>query len=186
VAILLPEALRGALAAEIERLSRVARGVSWVATENLHLTLKFLGGVEPDHLEAVATTLGTVAAEDTAFDLALQGLGAFPTPTRLRVIWAGASSGAVEVAGLATRVEAALAPLGFAPEGRPFSAHITLGRVRQPRRDPVLAAAIAAGAAREFGGFRVDRLALMRSDLSPRGARYTLLGSWLLGLDSRA
>jgi 2'-5' RNA ligase len=177
----LPETLRTVLATEIEGLGRRGRRVGWVAAENLHLTLKFLGGVETDRLEKVATALAAVAAAGTAFDLTLQGVGAFPSPTRPRVIWAGASSGGAEVAGLAARVEEALAPLGFSPEGRPFSTHVTLGRVREPRRDPALAAALAGGAAREFGGFHVDQLTLMRSDLSPRGARYTPLGSWPLG-----
>lgn len=180
-----PEALRAALAVEIERLSGKARGVSWVATPNLHLTIRFLGEVEPDRLEAVATTLAEVATAGPAFHLALQGLGAFPSPTRPRVVWAGVTGGA-EVVELATRVEEALAKLGFAREGRPFSAHVTLGRAREPQRDPVLAAALAMGAQREFGSFRVDEITLMRSDLSPRGARYTPLGSWRLGVGSRS
>ena len=159
--------------------------MSWVAPQNLHLTLKFLGGVEPDRLEAVAAALAAVAAAGPAFDLALQGVGAFPAPTRPRVIWAGVA-GSAEVAGLASRVDESMAPLGFVPEGRPFSAHVTLGRVRDPRRDPALAAALTLGAGREFGGFRVDEIALVRSDLSPRGARYTPLGSWPLGPGSRS
>jgi 2'-5' RNA ligase len=185
VAILLPETVRAALAAEIEGLGRRAHGVSWVAAQNLHLTLKFLGGVEPDRLDGVAATLADVASARPAFQLVLRGLGAFPSPTRPRVIWAGVSGGA-EVVTLAAGVEAALAKLGFPAETRPFSSHVTLGRVRAPQRDPVLAAAIAEGAEREFGVFRVDQLALMRSDLSPRGARHTALGSWPLGVGAHA
>jgi RNA 2',3'-cyclic 3'-phosphodiesterase len=184
VAILLPEAPRRALAAEIEQLRGSGRGVSWVAADNLHFTLKFLGGVEPDRLERVAAALAAVAAPGAAFDLGLRGLGAFPSPSRPRVIWAGVAAGGTQMARLAAGVEEALAALGFASEGRPFSAHVTLGRVREPRRDAPLAAALTAGAGREFGQFRVDRLALMRSELSPGGARYTSLGTWLLGATS--
>jgi len=181
VAILLPDTLRVALATEIERLGPRGRGVGWVVPENLHLTLKFLGGVEPPRLEGVAAALQATAAATTPFELGLLGLGAFPSPTRPRVIWAGAHTGGGAVATLAARVDDALGPLDFPREDRPFSAHVTLGRVREPRRDPALTVALAAGAEKDFGRFRVEQMALMRSDLSPRGARYTLLASWPLG-----
>jgi RNA 2',3'-cyclic 3'-phosphodiesterase len=181
VAILLPDALRAALATEIERLEPPARGVGWVVAENLHLTLKFLGGVEPEHLERVVAALQATAAAATPFELALRGLGAFPSPTRPRVIWAGAHRGGEAVAALAARVDDALGPLDFPREERPFSAHVTLGRLREPRRDPALAEALAAGAEKDFGRFRVEQMTLMRSDLSPRGARYTALAAWPLG-----
>ena len=74
----------------------------------------------------------------------------------------------------------ALAAHGFAREDRPFSGHVTLGRVRQPGRDERLAAALAAGARHQFGRLAVDRLALMRSELSPRGARYSITSAWPL------
>jgi 2'-5' RNA ligase len=181
VAVLLPDPLRQALAVEIERLRACGRGVGWVAAENLHLTLKFLGAVEAGRLERVAEALASLAAEAEPFELALRGLGAFPSPTRPRVIWAGVPPVGSALTGLAARVEDALAALGFLPDTRPFAAHVTLGRVREPRRDPALADALVVGADRDFGSFRVERLALMRSDLSPRGARYTALGSWPLG-----
>jgi 2'-5' RNA ligase len=137
--------------------------------------------VEAGRLERVAEALASLAAQAEPFELALRGLGAFPSPTRPRVIWAGVATVGSALAGLAAGIEEALAALGFAPEARPFAAHVTLGRVREPRRDPALTAALAVGAGRDFGGFRVERLALMRSDLSPRGAHYTPLGSWPLG-----
>jgi len=122
-----------------------------------------------------------VASAGVPFDLALRGLGAFPGSTRPRVLWAGVGAGAQAAVDLAARVDEALAALGFAAEARPFSAHVTLGRAREPRRDPALGAALDAAATLDFGLFTVDRIALMRSDLSPRGARYTCLESWSLG-----
>jgi RNA 2',3'-cyclic 3'-phosphodiesterase len=181
VAVLLPADVRAALATEIERLRAQARGVGWVAPENLHLTLKFLGGVEPDRLERVSTALQTTAVAASPFELTLRGLGAFPSPTRPRVIWAGVHAGGDALGALAARVDAALSRLEFPREDRPFSAHVTLGRVREPSRDPALTVALAAGAARDFGRVPVAQVALMRSDLSPRGARYTALATWALG-----
>jgi 2'-5' RNA ligase len=165
--------IRERLAAEVERLRPVAGDVAWVARDNVHLTLKFLGGVEATRLDAVAGALTDAAAGCRAFDLTVRGLGAFPSPTRPRVLWAGVDEGAVQAATAARRVDEALAPLDFAPEARAFTAHVTLGRLRVPRASPRLAEALPAGGT--FGRQRVDRLALMRSQLSPRGARYTEL-----------
>lgn len=155
--------------------------MAWVAPGNLHLTLKFLGQLERERLTRVAAALADVAAGAGPFELAVRGLGAFPTPTRPRVIWVGTDTGGAEAATLAERIDAALAPIGFVPESRRFTAHVTLGRVREPRRDPALTAAVAVGEGLGFGSFRVESVALMRSDLSPQGARYTPLGSWPLG-----
>jgi 2'-5' RNA ligase len=173
--------VRAALADEVAGLRGVGRSVAWVAPGNLHLTLKFLGRVEREQLTLVAAALADVAAGARPFEVAIRGLGAFPTATRPRVVWAGIDTGAGDAAALAERIDAALAPVGFAAEARPFAAHVTLGRAREPRRDPALTAAVAAAAGRGFGSFRVESVALMRSDLSPRGARYTALASWMLG-----
>lgn len=155
--------------------------MAWVAPDNLHVTLKFLGSVAPDRLDAIIEAVGRVARAAAPFAVVVQGLGAFPTPARARVIWAGITAGATELAVLAARVEEALAPLGFDRETRAFSAHVTLGRVRAPRRDPRLVCALERAGSAEFGRFEVDRLWLMRSELSPLGARYTPLESWPLG-----
>ncbi len=173
--------MRAALAAEIERMRAAASGVGWVAPDNLHVTLKFLGGVEPGRLADTEVALARAASAAPPFDLTLGGVGAFPTSSRPRVVWAGVAGGRDALGTLAGRVDSALADLGFERETRPYSPHVTLGRVRAPRRDAALAAAIEAGAGRGFGTLRVDRLVLMRSDLSPRGARHTVLVSWPLG-----
>jgi 2'-5' RNA ligase len=153
----------------------VARHVAWVAPGKLHLTLKFLGNVDQARVEEIVAALRGAAAGVAAFEAAVRGLGAFPTPTRPRVIWAGVSEGADTMVELAGRVDTALAILGFPREARPFSPHVTLGRVRVPRRDPALAEALAGGEGREFGRVRVGRVALMQSRLSPKGSEYTEL-----------
>jgi RNA 2',3'-cyclic 3'-phosphodiesterase len=173
--------VRQRLSAEIERLRQVAGGVGWVAPENLHITLKFLGRVEEARLVLVRACLDRAAAGIGPFEIAIESLGAFPAPTRPRVIWAGVDKGLEPLAALAGRVERELAEMGFAPEARGFTAHVTLGRVREPRRNPALATALERAGAITLGALRVDRLSLMRSDLSPAGARYTELSAHPLG-----
>lgn len=132
-------------------------------------------------LAALTSALTRAVTGLAAFDAEVRGLGAFPAPTHPRVVWAGIADGAPALVDVAGRVEVALAALGFPPDERPFSPHVTLGRVRQPGRAPALAGALAAGAGRAFGRTRVGRVSLMRSDLSPRGARYTELAGIALG-----
>ncbi len=173
--------MRARLAAEVERLRPLARDVAWVAPDNVHLTLKFLGGVDETRLPAIVAGLTAAAAGQRTFDLVLHGLGAFPTPARARVVWAGVAAGARALEALAARVEEALAPLGVPRETRPFAGHVTLGRARAPRTNPRLAAAL--DAARALGGQGVARVSLMRSDLSPRGARYRELAAAALEVE---
>jgi len=159
----------------------VARDVAWVAPGNLHLTLKFLGAVPEERIDAIVAALTRSGLDLRPFEARLHGLGAFPSATRPRIVWAGVTEGAPEMVELARRVDTALAELGFAREERPFSPHVTLGRVRRPGRDPVLTEALGSATAREFGRMRVPGAALMRSELGPRGARYTELASVTLG-----
>ena len=175
--------MRARLAAEVDALRPLGGDVAWVAAGNLHVTLKFLGRVDAARLPEIEAVLAEAAALATPFELAVRGLGAFPSATRARVLWAGAAGGAA-AGRLATDVDEALAGLGFAREARPFAPHVTLGRVREPRRNAALAAVLAAGARREFGRVRVERVSLMRSELSPRGARYTELRTLTLARSS--
>jgi len=152
-----------------------------VTTGNLHLTVKFLGAVAEDRIEAIVGALTGAVVGVAAFEAQIEGLGAFPSAARPRVVWAGVTAGAGTMGDLAGRVDEALAALGFTREARPFSPHITLGRVRQPGRAPALTEALRGAAGRPFGHLRVARASLMRSELSPRGARYTELGGARLG-----
>lgn len=162
-----------------------ARDVAWVAPGNLHLTLKFLGAVAEARIDAINDALTEVGVNGSPFDARIVGLGAFPSEGRPRVIWAGVKGGAPEMVELARRVDAALAALGFPRDERPFSPHVTLGRVRRPGRNPALTDALGRASAREFGRIRVLGTSLMRSELGPRGARYTELAQARLGSSVR-
>ena len=171
--MLLPDDVRQQLADAAERLRRHATDVAWVAPGNLHVTLKFLGQVDEARVPALTDALRAALADRPTFDVAVRGLGAFPSPTRPRVLWAGLEDTTGGMRTLAERVDACCGRLGFAAETRAFAAHVTLGRVREARRQPALADALSRPA--DFGRLRVDRVSLMRSELSPRGARYSEL-----------
>jgi 2'-5' RNA ligase len=146
--------------------------VKWVPAENLHLTLQFLGAVAEDRVAAIAGAVSAAAAGCPALVLAVEGAGAFPSARRPRVLWAGLSGDVARAAALVAGLGGRLAPLGFPPEARPWSAHVTLGRAREPRGAPGLAPALE-GLPRDAPvPWPVTHVALVRSLLSPAGPRY--------------
>lgn len=179
VAILLDDALREAVGAVVERLRPLGGSVAWVPAANLHLTLQFLGDQPEERLAAAEAALDDAAARSAPIETALHGIGAFPGLERPRILWVGLAQGALEVRALQARLAEALAREGFPREERPWHPHLTIGGVHDDRRwrreaGPALRQALAQVAGTRFGTLRISEVALMRSDLSPRGARYTL------------
>ncbi len=164
-----------------QRLQAAKASVRWVAAENLHVTLKFLGDIAEDRVSEVLDALGRAAENVEPFAMCAGGLGAFPNLRRPRVVWAGVGDGAEQATKLAEAVERELRSLGFQREKRPFSAHITLGRVKSFVGASALTGLIREHADAEFGTIGVDEIALMQSDLRPSGAVYSLLGQMPLG-----
>jgi 2'-5' RNA ligase len=164
------------LQAEVKRAAgRAAGDVKWVAAENVHLTLQFLGAVPEERLADVKRAVAEAAAGAPALDLALRGTGGFPTARRPRVVWAGIEGDVAALAALVKDLGARLAPLGFPPEDRPFSPHLTLGRARDPRGAPGLASAIAQAGELPPASWRASEVTLFQSHLSPKGPRYEAL-----------
>jgi len=174
VALEPPGPLRRQLAAlcgELRRQAgRAAEKLRWVEPANMHLTLQFLGNAPEERLPAVEEAVALAASSARPLLLALRGAGAFPSPRRARVVWAGLHGEVEPLAGLVQALGARLAPLGFAPEERPFSPHLTVARSRDGA--PGLAGALAALRDAELGSWRAGELVLFRSHLSPAGPRY--------------
>lgn len=165
----------------LEAARDAARGLGdrmrWTRPENVHLTLKFLGDVPEERLEALCAALREVRGLHAPFDASLASFGAFPSARRARVAWAGTGAGSEELRALAADVEKALAPLGFEREERPYVPHATLGRVRgRPVRLDL--PAVVPGEP----DFRVARLDLVRSTPGPEGSVYETLEGF--GLES--
>jgi len=144
-----------------------------VDLENIHLTLKFLGDVDEGLLEEVKRVVASLSFEP--FRMALSETGAFPNLRRPRVIWAGVSEGVDELAAIYGELEAGFVGLGFKREGRRFSPHITIGRVRSGRNRDLLMEEVLRHRDADFGGFMVGSVKLKRSVLTPRGPVYTTL-----------
>ena len=171
--------------------------VAWVKPANLHLTLKFLGNIDEKQRIAMSDQLLATAKTRKPFTIHLEGIGAFPSTRSPRVIWVGVTKGQEALTALAQAVEQACAGLGFLKEERPFSAHLTIGRVRsRPVRHPAARGAMSHGARDRLAGlikqlqvveFRgatpapVDHVTLFQSTLSPQGPTYTALATLPLG-----
>lgn len=144
--------------------------VRWVPSENLHLTLRFLGDVGAERLDVLLAAVRDAVRDVATTRCRLDAVRAFPSRARSRVIVASITPEAGVVA-LQSRVEEAVCSAGISREPRRFRAHVTLGRVRRPPLRGVEVDAEIAPVA-----FGVDRVVLYRSDLRPTGARYTSLG----------
>ncbi len=177
VAVELDAAARRVLGAWLRRQPR-PRGLAWCRPEQLHITLKFLGEIAETQVAGIAAALAEAARRAAPFSLRLAALGAFPSHGRPRVLCCGVADAGGACAALAARVDAAFEALGFAPEARPFAAHVTLARARGPDGEAALRDLLAAESRAEsnpFAGaepFAVPRVVLFESRLAPGGAQY--------------
>ncbi|MBC7227391.1 MAG: RNA 2',3'-cyclic phosphodiesterase [Thermoflexales bacterium] len=186
IAIALPESVIRQLAQVQRQLERQAppESVRWVKPEGIHLTLKFLGDTPVGRLDAIRAALAAVAAQASPCVFTVGGLGCFPNARKPRVIWVGVQAVGGELAALQRAVEAAMKPLGFPPEGRDFTPHLTLGRVRDripPADLSRLGALVSSADIGTLGEVHARGFALIQSVLKPSGAEYTPLAEFLMG-----
>jgi 2'-5' RNA ligase len=185
VALEPPEPVRrriGAVQAALRRSAgSAAERIRWVDPERVHLTLQFLGAVPEERVADVEAALAAAAAGARPLSLEVRGAGGFPNGRRPRVLWAGLAGDVAPLAALVTDLGRRLAPLGFPPEERAFSPHLTLGRAREPRGEPGLGGALAEAALAEGVPWRAADLVLFESHLSPKGPRYEALARVRLG-----
>ncbi len=176
IAVPVPAAALEACRALIDgvRTTPAGKAARWVRTENLHLTLRFLGATEPDRLTAISDVLRGAATGRPAFPVLLAGAGAFPSALRPRALWLGIQDGAADLGAIASALDTPLAALGWPSEGRPFRPHLTVARTDAASiaDGAAAAAALERAAAGWRASFTADRLVLYRSHLGRGAPRY--------------
>lgn len=178
IAIELPKNIKDLLAGLQEGLKKSGADVKWVAPENIHLTLKFLGELDDETLEKIKKIVEIVAAKNNNYKISLSSLGAFPKIDYPRVIWAGLEKGTAETEKIAKELEERIEKFGIPKEDRAFSCHITLGRARPSLNREKLIRELKnsqEGFAKKALEFEAAKITLFKSTLNPKGASYETL-----------
>ncbi|MGQ9707842.1 MAG: RNA 2',3'-cyclic phosphodiesterase [bacterium] len=147
--------------------------IKWVKPERMHLTLAFLGEVSFRFIEQAKVQLDEVARHFKPFICSLEGLGAFPNVSRARVLWVGMGAGEEEVKRVQEAVSKALVRIGYVPEKRQFSPHLTLARLRAPADVRFIS-----GVSFKSSPFSISRVILFRSVLKSEGPDYSILAEF--------
>ena len=181
VAIELPDEVKSALARLQNQLKSGGQfPVKWVDTYSIHLTLKFLGNIDRDMVEEITRAMDEAVRGVSPFHLEIKGLGVFPNLKRVQVAWVGVGGGLGQLGELHKHIESSLSPLGFAPESRPFTPHLTLARLRDRaslNERQSFGQLVVGTRFESVFSFSVDAINLMRSQLTSEGPIYTQIGS---------
>ncbi len=182
IAIELPQEIKSALSNIQAELKQAHADVKWVKPENIHLTLKFLGEIDETLVEKICAILEGIARQNTLFNLSLSDLGAFPKLNYPRVIWIGVTNDQ-PVVKIAEEIEKEAVEIGLPSESRPFSSHITVGRVRSGLNQGALIEKLIF-LKKNFPAsnleFKVHSLTLFKSTLTPTGPIYEVLSTYPL------
>lgn len=181
VAIELPAEIRSALALQIGAWCSAAPDVHFCAKEQLHITLRFFGQVDPTAIDAIGAVIGEAARVVMPFSLSLGGLGAFPNPHAPRVFWHGVADDARCCERWLELAQPGLERLGLAAESRLFHPHITLARSRDAAGSAALRRILRSSPHAPRQSMRVEHLALFESRSTPNGADYRALARFPLG-----
>ncbi len=182
----MPETIRSFVAFDIDNpqvlqrlgeaqdiLAKTGADLSLVKPQNIHITLRFLGDITLSMMEKIDKEMQCIVFRP--FDVEIKGVGAFPNVKYARVVWAGIQQGADELLAIFDQLEPRLRQLGFAPDSKGFSPHLTIARVRGGRNKQALVGCVNELAAYEFGKVHADCLRLKKSVLTPQGPIYSTL-----------
>lgn len=180
IAIELPDEIRDGLGRLIARLKSRQPDVKWVDPSSIHLTLKFLGNIAPGRVDEITEAISDAASGIPPFSLEIKDLGVFPGLNHVRVVWVGVEGETDKLLQLQKHLQTNLDILGFPPEERDFTPHLTLARVRDnssPAERQELGQLVTATKVPSIGRFTAKSVSLMRSQLARTGAVYTQIAS---------
>lgn len=180
IAIDIPEPLKKKLTS-LQQTIFADTNVKWVEQQNLHLTLKFLGDTPSDRCPDIIQAIQQTGAEFSPFELKLKGVGTFPAKGSPKVVWIGIGAEKSELIALQQKLEQNLAGIGFPPEGRKYSPHLTLGRPRETHKLVKLQTNINQHKDQEVGIWQVSAMKLIQSTLTKSGPIYQTLATITLG-----
>lgn len=181
IAIELSDDIRSSLSQIESHLKYSGADVKWVDEKNIHLTLKFLGEVDEEKCGRIKGILDKIAGSAGSFELNVKDIGAFPKMDHPRVIWVGLDKGAAESRSLAEKIDDELSKMGFEKETRPFTAHLTIGRVRSSKNKQALKEKIQNAQRPAPNAQLIRSITLFQSKLTPKGPIYTKLHEARLG-----
>ena len=177
-AVELPAEVRKQLEEHILKLRKAVPDVaaSWSRVENIHLTLKFFGNVALDRIPVITAAASRAVAEFSPFPIGVGDTGVFPRPSRAQVLWIGVSDRSGKLSALQERLENECAAEGFPKEDRAYRPHLTIARIRRPENARRL---VDAHLQMSFPIIDIEpnELILFRSELSPKGSRYTAIST---------
>jgi 2'-5' RNA ligase len=174
IAIEISTEVKSAVAAVQNELSRAEADIAWINSEDIHLTLKFLGEIDKQQFTAIQEACVETATRFHPFTLSIRGTGVFPNPRHPRVLWVGLAGETETLEDLQEQLDERMASIGFEPEEKDFRPHLTIGRLKSNRNVKDLLARADAYSLPNLS-FEVGEIVLMKSDLSPAGARYSEL-----------
>ena len=177
VAVEINEETRKKLAEFQSNLKKAGADISWVAPENIHITLKFIGYIDEGKLDTVTDIIKNSVTHINPFNLSCVGAGVFPTQKNPRVIFAQVLDTDGALAKIHERLDNQLVALGVAHEERKFEVHITVGRIKTRRNVWKLMESMNSYSGFKFGSEHITQVVLMKSELSPQGPAYTKLHS---------
>jgi RNA 2',3'-cyclic 3'-phosphodiesterase len=174
-----PEDVLQAMVRLQEKLKREISGkISWTRPQGQHLTLKFFGDISTEDVKNISAAVQNRVAAGLSLNLKIEKLGVFPDARKPRVLWCGTSGDVEKLFALQKQLDGDFAAIGFPEEDRPFQAHLTLARIKDPREMSGIGDALTKQADFSAGEFICHELILFQSKLTPQGAIYTRLATF--------
>jgi 2'-5' RNA ligase len=174
IAVRIPAPVRKAIAEVMDTLKKSGADVKWVPEENIHITLKFLGSTDEAIIGEIKESLHRSVAAYRPFSIRIAGTGYFPAGRRPRVVWIGIDD-AGALPDLQGDIEKEMVTFGYEEERRPFSPHLTIGRVRSDKGMTEMLKRLDTFRETAFGEVEIREITLMKSELRPAGAEYSSL-----------
>ena len=181
IAIELPKEIHDSFQKVQDDLKASMPDVRWTKYGNVHLTLKFLGDVQISRIDAIKKAIRNIGGQFSPFTVSFTGIGGFPNTRKPRIVWVGLEKGTDKLVDMAKQIEASMNKLGFPREKRPFRPHLTIGRIRHLSNPEAMEKAFEQSGVGGLGGFTVERISLIKSQLDPAGSIYTILDEAPLG-----